>query len=56
MLLAHLYEADAEFARQLDQDLDAGQHVEGGEDLDCFTGQREVRIAMLEVVSVLTPK
>ena len=40
-----LHEADAEFSRQLDQDPDAGQHVESGEELQRLMRQREVRVA-----------
>src|SRR6187551_2383919 len=43
-LLTLLHESDAEFACQLDQDPDAGQHVEGGEDLQRLVRQREVRV------------
>jgi hypothetical protein len=55
-LVALLHEPDAEFARQLDQDPDAGQHVDGGEELQRLMRQREVRSAMLDVVSVQTAK
>ena len=44
MLLALPHVPDAEFACQLDQDPDAGQHVEGGEELQRVMRQREVRV------------
>jgi hypothetical protein len=56
LLFAHLHEPHTELARQLDQDPDAGQHVEGGEDLQRLMGEREIRSAMLDVVSVQTAK
>jgi hypothetical protein len=44
MVLALPHEPDAEPTCQLDQDPDAGQHVDGGEDLQRVMRQREVRV------------
>ena len=51
-----LHEPDAEFAHQLDHDPDAGQHVDGGEELQRVIGRRKVGSEMSVVVSVQTAK
>ena len=45
VLLAHLHESDTELARHLDQDPDAGQHVQGGEDLQHVMGEHEIVVS-----------